>query len=148
LVSKESAEFSSGPFAPRLTRTLGIGAYFVMREMMRLGLLRQPLAHRYCYVPARQVCVLMESIDCPHLRSLDMAYRSPGIHQFLVEHLGEERATFGRGFDLPLLALAEDKDLQVELLGRALVLDDGGTSTRPDAGWRTLPDGRRINLNW
>ena len=64
----------------------------------------------------------------------------------VVDHLGAERATFDRSFDLPLLALADDPDLQDELLGHALPSEDDGNATRADEGWRTLEDGRRIKL--
>jgi hypothetical protein len=53
-----------------------------------------------------------------------MTPRSLAIHAFLVEHLGPEAATFGRAFDLPLLALADNQDLQNTLIGHALVSDD------------------------
>lgn len=146
LVSRESASFSSGPDAPSLTRALGIGACFVMREMMRLGLLHQPLAHRYCYVPSHQVCEVMEAMDCPDLGSSTPANRSSAIHRFLVEHLGEERATFGRGFDLPLLALAESSDRRVTLFGRDFLLEYRATSTGDDGEWRTRWDGVKFKI--
>jgi hypothetical protein len=48
------------------------------------------------------------------------ADRSAEIHRLLVTLLGGERATFLRAFDLPLIALAEDQELQETLLGRRL----------------------------
>jgi hypothetical protein len=76
------------------------------------------------------------------------ALQSSIIHSFLVKHLGVKRSTFEGSFDLPLQALADDKDLQVEVLGIALPPEESAASSRTDEGWRTLPDGRRINLNW
>jgi hypothetical protein len=103
-----------------------MGASFVLRELMRLGLLRQPLARRYCYVPSLRVCRLLEDLGCESLRTLPLADRSSEIHRFLVVHLDSERATFGQAFDLPLLALAEDPELQDRLLGHGLPSEDDG----------------------
>jgi hypothetical protein len=137
-----------GPDAPALTRALGIGACFVMRELTRLGILHQKLAHRYCYVPGTRVCGVLETIGGPSLRMLPTGARSSGIYRFLVENMDEDRATFNRAFDLPLLALGEREDVQIAVLGEPLPPEDSLSSSQPDEGWRTLSDGRRINLNW
>ena len=147
--SRTSSLYSGGgPDAPALTRALGIGACFVMRELTRLNVLHQKLAHRYCYVPGTRVCGVLERIGCNSLRMLPTGDRSSAIHRFLVENMNEERATFNRGFDLPLLALSERVDAQIAVLGEPLPPEDIPSSSGPDEGWRTLPDGRRINLNW
>ena len=143
----DAANSGGGPDAPALTRALGFGVCFVLRELTRLGILQQELAHRHCYVPAGRVCEVLEAIGCPDLRSLPATIRSSAIHKFLVENMEEGRATFGLSFDLPLLALDEDVELQRKLCGRPLLPEDNGTaSASQDEGWRTLPDGRRIKL--
>lgn len=124
LALRESQSFSSGYDAPALIRALGIGACFVMRELTRLNYLRQPLAHRYCYVPSRRVCTIMKDLGCSNLQMLSPADRSSRIYQFIADHLRNECATFNRSFDLPLLALADDADLQRELLGHVLSSED------------------------
>jgi len=155
---RTSAFFSGGgPDAPALTRALGMGTCFVMRELMRLKRLNQPLAYRYCYVPSRRVCTLVEDLGCSSLRMLPPADRSSAIHKFLADHVDAKLATFNHCFDLPLLALSEDTDLQQTLLGHGLAPEEdepnpGALSVSPssgariDEGWRTLPDGRRINV--
>jgi hypothetical protein len=146
---RTSPQYSGGgPDAPSLTRALGIGACFVMRELTRLGILHQKLAHRYCYVPGTRVCGVLETIGGPSLRMLPTGDRSSGIYRFLVENMDNEKATFNLGFDLPLLALREGEDVQIAVLGEPLPTEDAPSSSRPDEGWRTLSDGRRINLNW
>jgi hypothetical protein len=130
IAPRTSALFSGGgPDAPVLTRTLGIGACFALRELTRLRILHQPLAHRYCYLPGARVCAITEMIGCPNLQLLPPADRSSGIHQHIVSHLGENRATFDLGFDLPFLALAEDVDVQVAVLGEALPAGMEGASS-------------------
>lgn len=110
----------SGETAPELR--LGPGACFVLRELIRWGLLDQQAAHRYCYVPVKRVRDTMATFGC----SLDghaNPEQSIHIHRFLEEHLDDEKALFGKSFDLPLQALSEDPDLKYHVFGSAL-LDD------------------------
>lgn len=124
---RRSPRFSGGgPDAPSLTRGLGMGACFVLRELTRLRVLRQPLAYRYCYVAPVRVCVLLEALGCPGLQVLSAADRSSGVREFVGTHLGAERATFGLAFDLPLLAVADDRNLQDRFLRRQLPPEPGG----------------------
>jgi hypothetical protein len=125
IAPRTSASFSGGgPDAPALTRGLGMGACFVFRELMRAGVMNQPFAYQYCYVPARKVCSLLDRLAPLEIRALPPIERSVAIHRFLVAQLGDSRATFSESFDLPLLALADSADLQQSLLGGPLVLDD------------------------
>jgi len=62
---------------------------------------------------------LLAKLGCTDLdRSLS---DSPKIHEFIVEHLGEEQATFADCFDIPLRMVAKDPLLQRELFGEELV---------------------------
>jgi hypothetical protein len=94
---------------------------------VRVGVLDRPFAHPHCYVPARRVCALMDTLASSEIRALPSTARSRAIHTLLVEHMGDQRATFAGSFDLPLLALAESHDLQEELLGGPLAVDDDTT---------------------
>lgn len=126
IAPRTSPAFSGGgPDAPPLTRALGIGACFVLRELARIGIIRQRLAHPYCYVPTTKVCRLLDVLGAPMVLAAPAADRSAEIHRLLVALLGGERATFLRAFDLPLIALAEDQELQERLLGRRLDDLDG-----------------------
>jgi|GEM_PF-2498394 len=88
--------------APPLRPYLGIGAHFVLRELVRKGILRNPAvvtqAAKYCYVPSRSV---REFLDVAEVGT--RADQARAIYDALCEALGEERATFGGAFDLPLL---------------------------------------------
>ena len=46
---------------------------------------------------------LLTAIGCTEIVAASTVDYSSTIHGFLVRHLGEERATFGLAFDLPLL---------------------------------------------
>ena len=145
LAPRTSAFFSGGgPEAPSLTRALGIGACFVMRELARLGHLQQSLAHRYCYVPSQGVCDLLDALGCSGLEAASRTDQSAAIHRFLAERLGEDRATFDGSFDLPLQAVTSEVKLQMELLRRTLPQDGAPTRARVGERSQTLPDNRRI----
>lgn len=115
----------SGIEAPPLTRVLGIGACFVMRELIRLGVITTAHARPHCYPPVKRVRDLCMQLGCP---SLETEYRrwemSREIHTFLVQCLGPERASFRGDFDIPLQVIAEDERLQERFLGTILPDDD------------------------
>ncbi|GAM10429.1 hypothetical protein OR1_02718 [Geobacter sp. OR-1] len=114
-----------GPDAPPIDRALGMGACFVMRELARKKIINNQLAHRYCYVPRRPVRNLLERLGCHGLNNgFDHETRSKMIHEFLCTHLGDKKATFENSYDLPLLIVAMDTDLQVQLFESTLVLDN------------------------
>ena len=136
LAPRTNADFSGGgPDAPSLRRTLGIGACFVVRELMRFGVLADARAHKYCYLPTRRVRALLGLMGCQSLEGEERAVQSAIIHSFLVKHLGAEKSTFLRSFDLPLQALAEDKQLQLVLLGQEVPCEE------EDLIFRTHPSG-------
>jgi hypothetical protein len=116
---RTSAHLSGGgPDAPPLTRTLGIGVCFVLRELVRHGLVQQPAIHRYCFVPEKRVrCLLWRHLGAQSMENIPPHEQSAKIYEFLKEHLGREKATFDGSFDLPLGRLARDSDLQTKLFG-------------------------------
>lgn len=137
-----------GPDAPPIAGVLGIGQCFVVRELARHGVIRNAHAHPYCYVPFKRLRRLMQCID-PELMLDESGGRwdqSKAIYRCLEKHLGAG-AIFDGAFDVPLLVVSENAALQERLLGRVVPDEEGQVAGRPDEGWRTLPDGRRINLN-
>lgn len=142
-----------GPDAPPLSRALGMGACFVLRELHRVGHVDQQLAHRYCFVPARRVCDLLADLGCSNIRADSHADKSIAAHAFLVRNLDASRATFGRSFDLPLLALAESRELQSEILRvpaaslEAVLPNVWPARSTGDGDWITLWDGRKVPVN-
>jgi hypothetical protein len=111
-------EFAGGgPSAPHLTRALGIGACFVVRELVRMGILKKVFAHDHAYVAIGRVRYVLGRLGMIELRGEAASYRhSPQIHRFLLNHLGPERAHFDHCFDLPFLAIADDFELQTRFL--------------------------------
>jgi hypothetical protein len=126
--TRTSVTFQGGGIdAPPIDPVLGMGVCFVVRELVRTGVISNPNAHPHCFVPAKRVRNLMAAMG---LTEIDVANGSkPVVSQqmygFLNEHLGPEKATFGGSFDLPLLTVAEDRELQERFLGRELQTEDG-----------------------
>jgi hypothetical protein len=105
---------------------LGIGACFVIRELLRFGHLENPFAHRHAFVPSRGVRELLLRLGLRLDNTAEVAV-SDQIYKELVRYLDPEqrdpdRVTFGMAFDIPFQILAANPDLE-----RRLVLD-------PDSG--------------
>ena len=106
-----------GPSAPPLTRALGIGACFVVRELVRTGVLQSEFTHDHAYVAVGRVRYVLARLGITNLQRESANYRhSRQIRDFLRDHLGSDKAHFNRCFDLPFLAIAEDPLLQTRFL--------------------------------
>jgi hypothetical protein len=120
-----STQSGGGWDAPPLTRVLGIGACFIVRELVRMGVLSSRHAHDHAYVGVGRVRNVFVRLGMPDLRGEVASYRhSLPVHRFLVDHLGPDRAHFNRCFDLPFLAIADDPQLQKRFLDCQLPLEE------------------------
>ncbi len=113
---RASAVFSGGgPDAPPLGQIIGVGQCFIMRELVRHGLVRNPAAHRWCFVPLRQVRQLICRIGGPEWSGIGPLWMfSAEIHAFLAKHL--EEPSLNLGFDIPLMIVAERPGLWREIV--------------------------------
>ncbi|NLJ36516.1 MAG: hypothetical protein GX358_09865 [candidate division WS1 bacterium] len=105
----------SGITAPPLDRVLGIGICFVLRELVRFKVITTPKAHPYCYVPSSSVIRIMRSLGCDDLDDEERYVQSRKIYDFLHSELGDEKVTFGGGFDLPLIYAAYDEQVRLDV---------------------------------
>lgn len=111
-----------GPDAPPIKKALGMGANFIIRELSRKGIISNPLAHRFCYVPKESVRKFLIRLGCNELKDeKDNATRSKIIYEFLVSHLGTQRAIFDSSFDLPLLEVSGNIGRQEELFQEIII---------------------------
>jgi hypothetical protein len=112
-----------GPDAPPIKSALGMGACFIIRELSRKGIINNPLAHRFCYVPKESVRNFLIRLGCNDLKDeKDNSTRSKLIYKFLVSHLGtQQRAIFDGSFDLPLLEVSENQMLQEEIFQKIII---------------------------
>ena len=108
--TRASALFQRGGVdAPPLSRVLGMGQCFIMRELVRLNVISDRNAHRHCYVPAARVRRLLQLLGCEGLDTPSRRWElSPLIHRFLSQHLPGDTAPFFPEFDIPLQIIAED----------------------------------------
>lgn len=122
VLNPRAASFFSGggPDAPPLVPILGIGGCFLMRELVRNGVLENSYAHRWCYVPQARVRRIVERLNGPVLNESEgKRWRfSVQIHRFLREHL-DSCHTFCGDFDIPLAIVGGQPDLWEEFLGEA-----------------------------
>jgi len=111
--------------APTLTRVLGIGQCFVLRELLRKGIIKNAKAHQHCYVPVKRVRELLTYLGCQGLDQTSRKWNlSRDIHRFLCDHLGIEASHFGLTFDIPLQVIAENDELQNEFFNARFAFDD------------------------
>jgi hypothetical protein len=114
-----------GVSAPPLSRVLGMGLCFVLRELVRHGVLRNAYAHPHCFVPVARVRRMLLQIGCEELAQRQRPWEwSRAIHRFLVSYLGTAAATFHGDFDIPLQVVAEDAGLQARFFAAALEFED------------------------
>ena len=130
LNSKSSHLFQGGGFdAPPLSRQLGLGACFVVRELVRLRVLKSQFAHVHSFVPTRRVRNLFSQLGCSDLEQDHHRWEvSSLICQFVGDAIGEDRACFGNDFDIPFQFIAEDSKLQETLLHCPLEIDESDES--------------------
>jgi hypothetical protein len=121
-----SPEFQGGGIdAPQLTRVLGMGQCFVLRELVRKGIITNAKAHQHCYVPVKRVRDLLAYLGCRGLGQTSQKWDlSRDIHRFLCDQLGVEASHFGLAFDIPLQIIAENDELQSELFNTRIRFDD------------------------
>jgi hypothetical protein len=86
---------------------LGIGANFVVRELVRIGIVKDtPYVIPHCFVPRANVRKVFTFLGCEDLR--DPNYRnSRKIYSFLKEHSNDP--SFSNAFDIPFEIYSEDK---------------------------------------
>lgn len=106
-----------GPDAPSLSRVLGMGACFVLRELVRKSMITNAHAFRYCYTPVKRLKRLLSNIGLSDIEANPSPHWvvSKIIYDNLSNLIGEEKATFLNDFDIPLLIVSERQELQQEL---------------------------------
>jgi len=113
-----------GPDAPPISGILGMGAWFIIRELVRKGVIENEHAHQHCYVPVKRVRTLIQRLNGPSLENLSKEEQSIQIYKFLVNHLGAESATFQNTFDIPFQMIAMNESLQMKFFEEAIPEDE------------------------
>lgn len=123
-----------GPDAPPINRTLGIGAHFVMRELVRTGVISNKNAHKHCYMPTSKIRHLFQYLGCQGLseHSTNRWLTSNKIYSFVREALDEEKASFGFCFDIPFIVISENFHLQGRFFNTKLPNEEIGLDDEDD----------------
>ena len=107
-----------GVVAPSITKHLGIGACFIVRELVINNIIGQvpPInnahAYEHCYTPHKGVRDLFFRMGCHEIGDHASCEESKTIYKFLLDHLDEERATFDHCFDIPFNIIAYNDALK------------------------------------
>lgn len=102
-VRKSHLYTGSGLDIPSVRSALGIGQHFVLRELVRRGVIQNRHFDAQCYVPTAKVRRFLDYLGCDIPTDVWFPDTSSRIHDFLVSHLGEEKARFHGDFDLPFV---------------------------------------------
>lgn len=107
----------TGIEAPPLTGMLGMGSCYLLRELYRIGRLRNPRGHSFAFTPIRKVRQLCAQLFGTREASLGASSSQEIFSKLdtLGKTLGLD-ATFGHCFDLPFQFLAENRGLRREVL--------------------------------
>ena len=91
--------------AAPLDRSLGIGANWMLRELVHYGVYDkddEDLIAPYCWATTRRVRILLNNLQRrAFVESADMD-ASRSVYEFIKKHIGPDRARFDGDFDLPM----------------------------------------------
>jgi hypothetical protein len=118
LRSRVNADFQGGGIsAPPIAKTLGIGACFVLRELMRKDILKTTKAAQFCFVPTRRIrSFFFRLLGCDRITEDGGIDNAKEIHSFVCKYLGESNATFADCFDVPFLCILDNESLYSALI--------------------------------
>lgn len=114
----------SGQNAPSVQRSLKLGQHVVARELLRFNVIAGEAAKSLAFKPGTSVKHLFGLMGFGQLDGNDAG--SHHIYRVLCEELGDDDATFDGDYDIPLIIMARDHDLQRQVLG-ASVTSEGGS---------------------
>ena len=107
----------SGIHAPTMRGSLRLGQHVVIRELLRCSVLKGETAKAWAFKPGDAVKQMLSRIGFNDLAGEDVS--SKDIYDVLSSCLGDD-ATFDGAYDIPLLILARDQELQQKILGIAV----------------------------
>jgi hypothetical protein len=129
----------TGIVAPPLSGMLGMGTCQLLRELYRLGRLKNPHGYQFAFTPIRKVRRL-----CTQLFGTSEGYAGAAASVTIFSELSKKGAelkldpTFNQCFDLPLQILAENKGLRTSVLRQEFEAE-AADSIELDAAPRDFP---------
>ena len=107
----------SGIHAPSMRRSLKLGQHVVIRELLRARVLQSETAKALAFKPGYAVKQMLSGMGFTELAGDSVT--SEQIYDTLYRCLDDD-ATFDGAYDIPLLILAGNHDLQLQVLGNAV----------------------------
>jgi hypothetical protein len=107
----------SGIHAPSMRRSLKLGQHVVIRELLRARVLQSETAKALAFKPGDAVKQMLSGMGFTELAGDSVT--SEQIYDTLHQCLGDG-ATFDGAYDIPLLILAGNQNLQQQVLGNAV----------------------------
>ena len=95
---------------------LNMGLHWVLRELVRLGVIQGDHLYPDCWVPSEQVLAFLRrfGLEQPD-GGLSNSQKARNIHNFLATALGTKSPNLHLAFDIPLRHIAGNDQLQIEL---------------------------------
>jgi hypothetical protein len=95
---------------------LNMGLHWIMRELVRLGLLTGKHIYQDCWVPAEQVLKFLRrlGLNLPD-DNIFNSEKAKKVYDFLIIELGTATPNLHRAFDIPFRYLAKHADTQKQL---------------------------------
>lgn len=107
----------TGLSAPSLSKPLGIGSHLCVRETLRQSKEQPQWLAGHAYMPTGRLRRWVQDLGCLLTGEEYDAKQSGKIYAWLCEKLGEQEATFGGHYDIPLQLLAGDEQLSQKVIG-------------------------------
>ena len=110
-------ELEGGPSGPSLTQSLGLGIFFILRELVRMAVIRGERVSFHCFLPTSQMRRAFANLGCPLNPDAKGAVRLDWSRQ-IIEFLRAQDVrdpSFAGHFDIPFIVLGnpnwlKDKD--------------------------------------
>jgi len=91
---------------------LGIGLHWILRELVRLGVIDGDHLLPACFVPGEQVLHFLRPLGMEPLDGTSNAHKAREVSRFLAEQLGTPLPHLHRSFDIPLHSVNELPELR------------------------------------
>jgi hypothetical protein len=101
-------ELEGGLNAPSLSQTVGLGIFFILRELVRTNTIRGDRILSHCFVPSLPIRRAFGNLGCDIDLGAGRVARlewSQQIMDFIRSH-GVGDVTFSRAFDIPFIVLS------------------------------------------